>query len=555
MWDRRRLSGWCLAILIVVAGRTASLATTATPTSSFAAQVSTPTIVPEATPSPPTPTAVIIAGVTAASISVGTYHACAVTTDGHAICWGSNLDSETTVPDSLGAVSMVSAGQSYTCAVKEDGSVACWGRMFNGSTPPAGLDGVTQVSASSRHTCARRIDGSVVCWGDNRSGQSTPPADLTDVAEVSTGQEYSCARQRSGSVVCWGASGFDTVPVPASLGPVVEISARYFHTCGLRADGSIDCWGTLGSDISVDPPDGIGAAVHVSAGSNHTCVIEVAGSVKCWGNDSHHQLQVPADLGAVDQVGAGGTFSCARRINGEVVCWGYPYSFPPEATPTPTRTMGTPTWTRSSCISEWAWLRRELPRVATAGQRIKVRYFAAGGTATIVRVQETIPAGWQILSPTPGRREEPGDTYFWDHSLDELEVRIPAGLPDGEYSFAGQSTSWHRCNGEVSRGIEGDYTIRIQASATSCAGDCSGDGEVTVDELLLGVRIGLGAEAVGTCQAGDMNDDGTILVNELVMAVNSALNGCPISDATPTPSIAHASRAGSAAVQSTPPDS
>jgi hypothetical protein len=60
----------------------------------------------------------------------------------------------------------------------------------------------------------------------------------------------------------------------------------------------------------------------------------------------------------------------------------------------------------------------------------------------------------------------------------------------------------------------------------ACTGDCSGDGEVTVNELITMVNIALGTAQVSTCTAGDVNGDGEITVNEIIAGVNSALNGC-----------------------------
>ncbi len=59
-----------------------------------------------------------------------------------------------------------------------------------------------------------------------------------------------------------------------------------------------------------------------------------------------------------------------------------------------------------------------------------------------------------------------------------------------------------------------------------CAGDCAGDGEVTVDELLRMVNIALGSAPVETCLAGDTNGDGEITIDEILRGVNSALFGC-----------------------------
>jgi hypothetical protein len=60
-----------------------------------------------------------------------------------------------------------------------------------------------------------------------------------------------------------------------------------------------------------------------------------------------------------------------------------------------------------------------------------------------------------------------------------------------------------------------------------CVGDCGGDGEVTVNELLTMVNIALGNVPVSACEAGDTNQDGEITINEILIGVNNALTQCP----------------------------
>jgi hypothetical protein len=60
----------------------------------------------------------------------------------------------------------------------------------------------------------------------------------------------------------------------------------------------------------------------------------------------------------------------------------------------------------------------------------------------------------------------------------------------------------------------------------ACAGDCNGDGMVTVNELILGVNIALGTQPASVCTAIDTNGDGMVTINELIAAVTRALNGC-----------------------------
>jgi hypothetical protein len=74
--------------------------------------------------------------------------------------------------------------------------------------------------------------------------------------------------------------------------------------------------------------------------------------------------------------------------------------------------------------------------------------------------------------------------------------------------------------------------VVADAKATqACIGDCNGDGQVAISELIVGVRIGLGQAAVSECPAFDADMDGRVTIAELVQAVAAALAGCP---ATPT---------------------
>lgn len=66
------------------------------------------------------------------------------------------------------------------------------------------------------------------------------------------------------------------------------------------------------------------------------------------------------------------------------------------------------------------------------------------------------------------------------------------------------------------------------ARARGCPGDCDGDGQVTVGEVIAVVNIVLGSASLADCPAGDVNGDGEITINEVLSAVNAALNGCPM---------------------------
>jgi hypothetical protein len=74
----------------------------------------------------------------------------------------------------------------------------------------------------------------------------------------------------------------------------------------------------------------------------------------------------------------------------------------------------------------------------------------------------------------------------------------------------------------------------VPGSAQECLGDCDSDGEVTVDEIIVGVNIALQLQPITNCPSFDSDGDGEVTINELIVAVSSALNGCS-QVPTPTP--------------------
>ena len=87
---------------------------------------------------------------------------------------------------------------------------------------------------------------------------------------------------------------------------------------------------------------------------------------------------------------------------------------------------------------------------------------------------------------------------------------------------------------------DGTVSVLLNTSTPvqTCAGDCNGDGHVSVDEVIRLVNITLGVPQpsacaaggapVSTCALGDQNGDGKITVDEIVAAVSKALNGCTL---------------------------
>lgn len=148
----------------------------------------------------------VLSGKTVTDISVmGDHHACALTSEGKAYCWGSNVYGElgdnsglTLSPDPVAVdtsgvlsgktiISVRAAGVN-SCAVDSDGKAYCWGNgaigqlgnsgTSNTSVPVAVttsgvLNGktITTLDSTLSHDCAITTDGHLYCWGYNNSGQ------------------------------------------------------------------------------------------------------------------------------------------------------------------------------------------------------------------------------------------------------------------------------------------------------------------------------------------------------------------------------------------------
>lgn len=67
-------------------------------------------------------------------------------------------------------------------------------------------------------------------------------------------------------------------------------------------------------------------------------------------------------------------------------------------------------------------------------------------------------------------------------------------------------------------------STRIEAQ---CMGDCLGDGQVTVDELMTMANIALAKMPMTMCEPGDANGDGRMGIDEILAGVNHVLTGCP----------------------------
>ena len=318
----------------------------------------------------------------AMQVTLGSFHACALSSSGGVKCWGGNSygqlgDGSTSkrlapvdVVGLASGVSVVAAGRDHTCAVVNGGAAKCWGynqfgQLGDGTyishlTPMvvSGLSsGVSGIAASDTHNCALLSGGTVKCWGLGDSGQlgngnnnnSPTPVTVNGLSGpaivVAVGGDRSCALISGGTVMCWGGGSPTPATVTGFTSTAIAIAAAATHHCALLSGGAVMCWGYNsvgqlgdGSNISSTTPvpvSGLSSGVTaISAEAAHTCALRNNGGMVCWGDNYLGKLgdgtqtnrNVPVDVigltSGVMAMSAGYASSCAVLIGGGIKCWG-----------------------------------------------------------------------------------------------------------------------------------------------------------------------------------------------------------------------------------------
>lgn len=227
-------------------------------------------------------------------------NACAVGVDRSGYCWGANhagqLGTGSTVPARAPTPQRVGGDRQWrdiqpfsghACGLTTEGEALCWGRDFQGRlgtgalggsslpVPVAGSLRFKGVTVGAEHSCGLTLEGRAWCWGANPHG-----------------------------ALGAGAPG-SSAGVPQQVAGTLEfrqLAAGVGFTCGLAVDGAAWCWGfnesgTLGTGTrrhSALPVRVAGRLkfASVSAGAQHVCAIAEGGALYCWGDNSDSQLGI-----------------------------------------------------------------------------------------------------------------------------------------------------------------------------------------------------------------------------------------------------------------------
>jgi alpha-tubulin suppressor-like RCC1 family protein len=232
-------------------------------------------------------------------ISTGVTGACALSTSGRPICWGagqlpSDFSNNLVFSQIAGA-----PGGGHACGLTGDGIAYCWGRnnwgqLGNNSTTDSGVPVQTftaerfiAIAVGEDHTCGLSQNGPM-CWGRASNGQLGSP--LISPVEPLEGCPGGVCR-RSPTFI---EAGTD----------LVTIDAYQHSTCGVSSEGEIWCWGVdngnLGNNVTLGDCPGCDAvptrtntAIRFSAvtvGGTHSCGILRTGDIYCWGGNDFGQL-------------------------------------------------------------------------------------------------------------------------------------------------------------------------------------------------------------------------------------------------------------------------
>ncbi len=229
-------------------------------------------------------------------ISAGYYATCVIKKpSAEAACWSdSDVEQYTSVPPSLGKVLEISTGFWHACAVTIEHEAKCWGNFQRGyAAIPSDLGKIDHISVGTLLTCAITVEGDPKCWGYN----SNVLTGAGKVKQISVGEDnHVCTISLTDTLECWSGEAYQNkIAIPEGIGNVSQVESGDNFTCVLRLNEvKVDCWGLYNLEDS--SPVLNFQPVAVSAWNDHACAISASGSVQCWGDNWAGQSTPPAGI-------------------------------------------------------------------------------------------------------------------------------------------------------------------------------------------------------------------------------------------------------------------
>ncbi|MEI6607395.1 MAG: hypothetical protein WCP35_18950, partial [Verrucomicrobiota bacterium] len=259
-------------------------------------------------------------GVKAVAIAAGNEHTMALRADGSIICWGRNVEGQTstsglspitasaTLPGTITATVNIPAGPASTVSLTAANAAIIPGMMVTGGAPGTIGDGATLASKDA--------DGVTLTL----SVPNTNAAALTGVTLVFAAQ--------ANNTITLAAANPAIIPGMYVNGPVSTVGTGA-TVLSKAADNVTLTLSTRNAyigntDLSAQTlafSAGIKATA-IAAGGDTSYVLKPDATVAAWGDNSNGQTNIPGSLTGVTAIAAGGDHAMALKSNGTVQAWG-----------------------------------------------------------------------------------------------------------------------------------------------------------------------------------------------------------------------------------------